>query len=115
MDEIEKDGITSKLDNIFDIIYAKAVYNIQRKIMQSENCNEANIKDYFFQVDTEKIYSEFVTLVNISNIPDQARVSYQVQFLQSPDWKKTVFRSSNRIARIEQKVKNMMSVETVFQ
>ena len=36
--------------------------------------NEINIEDYFYQIESDKVYSDFVVLLNNSTIPDQARV-----------------------------------------
>jgi len=100
MDEIESQENIARIDNIFDIIYAKAIFDLHQKNEQLEYRNEINTEDYFYQIESDKVYSDFVVLVNNSNIPDQARVYYQVTFLQSSDWKNTIFKSQNRVHRI---------------
>ena len=108
MDEIESQENIARLDNIFDIIYAKAIFDLHQKNEQLEYRNEINIEDYFYQIESDKVYSDFVVLVNNSNIPDQ------VIFLQSSDWKNTIFKSQNRVHRIACKVKTMINMESIF-
>lgn len=114
MDEIESCENIARLDNIFDIIYAKSVFDILKKENQVEHISGGNAWDFFYQVETDKVYTDFVNLVRQSNIPDNVRVYYQLTFLQSTDWKNTILKTPHRASRIIDKVEKMIDLEPIF-